>query len=78
MVNYKINSITTEDLLKYASQVNIQIAKPQAEKIANYLHGKNLDIFDDRTRSQVIKEVAKVAGPETARELNKLFIQFTS
>lgn len=78
MVNLKVNSITTNDLLKYAGQVNMKLTRPQAEKIATYLRGKNLDIFDDNTRSKIIREVAKICGPETARELNKLFIQFTS
>ncbi|MBS4209094.1 DUF2624 domain-containing protein [Bacillus sp. FJAT-50079] len=78
MVNLKVNSITAEDLLKYSGQFNIKVTRPQAEKIAAYLRGKNFDIFDDRTRSQIVREVAKIAGPETAKEINKLFLQFTS
>ncbi|MFK4997658.1 DUF2624 family protein [Bacillus sp. N9] len=35
-------------------------------------------MFNDRTRSQIVREVAKIAGPETAKEINKLFLQFTS
>lgn len=77
MVNFKVNMITSEELLKYAKQFNFDVSKDEAEKIATYLRGKNLDIFDDRTRSQIIREVAKISGPKTAKELNKLFIQFT-
>lgn len=69
--------ITSEELLKYARQFNFEVSKDEAEKIATYLRGKNLDIFDDRIRSQIIREVAKISGPKTAKELNKLFIQFT-
>ncbi|GIN55796.1 DUF2624 domain-containing protein [Lederbergia ruris] len=77
MVNFKVNMITSEELLKYAKQFNFEVSKDEAEKIATYLRGKNLDIFDDRIRSQIIREVAKISGPKTAKELNKLFIQFT-
>ncbi|WP_374706881.1 DUF2624 domain-containing protein [Bacillus sp. J14TS2] len=78
MVNLKVNMITAEELLKYAKQFNFEVSRDEAEKVAAYLRGKNLDIFDDRTRSQIIREIAKIAGPKTAKELNKLFIQFTS
>lgn len=78
MVNYKVNIITAEELMKYANQFQIKVTRGQAEKIASYLRGKNLDIFDDRVRSQIIREIAKITGPNTARELNKLFILFTS
>ncbi|MBS4194700.1 DUF2624 domain-containing protein [Lederbergia citri] len=77
MINMKINVITSEELLKYAKQYNINVSKAQAEKIAAFLRGKNFDIFNDRTRSQIIREVAKISGPNTAKEINKLFIQFT-
>ncbi|MBS4176317.1 DUF2624 domain-containing protein [Lederbergia citrea] len=77
MVNYKINVITTDELLKYARDFHIQVTRPQAEKIVAYLRGKNLDIFNDQVRTQIIREVAKIAGPDTAKDLNKLFLQLT-
>ncbi|HEY4551688.1 MAG TPA: DUF2624 domain-containing protein [Bacillaceae bacterium] len=77
MVNYKVNNITAEELLKYAGQFQIKLTKPQAEKLASYLRGKNHDIFDDRTRSSLVREVARIAGPDTAKALNALFLQFT-
>ncbi|MEK3890708.1 DUF2624 domain-containing protein [Bacillus sp. FSL K6-3431] len=78
MVNSKMNNITADELLKYAGEINMELARPQAEQIAKYLHGKHFDIFDDKTRAQIIKEIAKVSGPKTAKELNKLFIQHTA
>lgn len=77
MINMKVNVITADELLKYAGQYNINISRSQAEKVAAFLRGKNFDIFNDQTRSQIIREVAKIAGPKTAKEINKLFIQFT-
>ncbi|MEH7503643.1 DUF2624 domain-containing protein [Neobacillus drentensis] len=77
IINHKINTITAEELLKYADQFKISVTREQAGKIAEYLRGKNVNIFDDSQRAQLVKEIAKAAGPATAREVNKLFIQLT-
>lgn len=72
-----MKSITADELLRYADQFQIKLSKNQAEKIAQYLRGSSLNIFQDGERAQVIKDIAKIAGPETAKEINKLFISFT-
>ncbi len=77
IINHKISNITAAELLKYANQFNISITREQAKKIADYLRGKQINIFNPSERAVLIKEIAKVAGPETAKEVNKLFIQFT-
>jgi hypothetical protein len=77
VINHKINTITGDELFNYAEQFNIRVNRQQAYKIAQYLRGKNVNIFDDRERAVLIKEIAKTAGPEAAREVNKLFVQFT-
>jgi len=76
IINHKIGSITTDELLKYASQFQISITKAQAEKIAGYLRGKKVNIFHDSERTELIKQIAKITNPETAREVNKLFVNF--
>lgn len=77
IINHKVSTITADELLKYGDQFNITISKQQAEKIASYLRGKQINIFDDNERTKLIKALAKIAGPETAREVNRLFLQFT-
>ncbi|NMD71872.1 DUF2624 domain-containing protein [Bacillus sp. DNRA2] len=77
IINYKLKTITRDELLKYANQFNVNLSKNQAELIAQYLRSTTLNIFNDTERAQVIKEIAKIAGPETAKEINKLFITFT-
>lgn len=77
IINHKINTITGEELVKYANQFNISVSLQQAKKIAEYLRGKNINIFDTAQRAQLVKQIAKAAGPETAREVNKLLIQLT-
>lgn len=76
IINHKINTITTDELLKYAKQFNISVNRNQAQKIAEYLRGKQVNIFDSNERAILIKEIAKVTSAETAREVNKLFMQF--
>ncbi|WP_071460147.1 DUF2624 domain-containing protein [Bacillus massilinigeriensis] len=76
IINHKINTITADELLKYASQFDVKITKLQANKLAEYLRGKEVNIFDDQERSALVKQIALVAGPSTAKEVNKLFLQF--
>lgn len=77
IINYKIKSMTTEELLKYADGFKIKLSQNQAEKIAQYLRTTKLNVFQDSERAQVIKEIAKIAGPDTAKEINRLIITFT-
>lgn len=77
IINHKISSITTAELLKYANQFKISITHQHASQIADYLSGKNVNIFDNGERAKLVKEIAKIAGPDTAKEVNRLFLQFT-
>lgn len=76
VINQKVNNITGEELMKYGKQFNISISSDQAEKIAQYLRGRNVNIFNNEDRSKVIKEIAKIAGPKTAKKVNELFLLF--
>ncbi|MBU8879410.1 DUF2624 domain-containing protein [Bacillus sp. FJAT-29790] len=77
IINHKINNITTDELLKYGDQFQISITRQQAKKIVDYLRGKQVNIFNDSERTKIVKEIARIAGPETAREVNRLFTQLT-
>lgn len=72
MVNYKVNIITGAELFKYARQFNVKISREDAEKIADYVRGKQLDIFDDQARSKALKDIAKITSPLTAKEINQI------
>ena len=77
IINMKINGITGRELMKYGRQFDIHVTEKQAETIASFVRGKNMNIFNDRDRAKVIKEIAKVAGPETAKKVNRLFLDLT-
>ncbi len=77
IINMKINGITASELIKYGKQFDIHVTREQAEKIAAYVRGKNIDIFNNRYRAKVIKEIAIVAGADTAKKVNQLFLELT-
>lgn len=77
IINHKLSNITGAELLKYANQFQIAVSKTDADKIAQYLRGKKINIFNDSDRAKVIKEIAKIAGPDTAKQVNKLFLMFS-
>jgi hypothetical protein len=77
IINHKISTITADELLKYANQFQISITRSEAAKIAAYLRGTKVNIFSDAERAKLVKEIAKVSGVETAKEVNRLFLQFT-
>lgn len=77
IINHKVNTITTDELLKYADQFSISVNRTEARKVAEYLRGKQVNIFDRTQRTILIREIAKVTGPGTAKEVNKLFVKFT-
>lgn len=66
------------ELLKYADKFNVSITREESEQIAHFLRGKNFDLFNDQDRTKVLTEIAKITGPEKAREINKIFLHFTS
>ncbi|WP_141431543.1 DUF2624 domain-containing protein [Bacillus sp. 03113] len=76
IINHKISTATASEILKYADQFQISITKKEAEQIAGYLNGKQINIFNSSERSKLLKEIAKITSPETAREVNRLFLQF--
>ena len=77
IINHKISTITADELLKYANQFQISITRSEATQIAAYLRGTKVNIFSDVERAKLVKEIAKVSGVETAKEVNRLFLQFT-
>lgn len=75
VINHKINNITNDELLKYASQYNISLTSQQATSIVASVKGKNINIFNDKKRSKLVKDLARIIGPAKAKEINQLFLQ---
>lgn len=77
IVNKKLHNITPDELLSYSSQYNISLTGDQAKKISTLLQAKKVNVFNTSERIQLMKEVAKITGHETAKKVNQLFTEFT-
>ncbi len=75
-INQKLNTVNAEQLLKYASLYKLNISKKEAQHIAGMIKGKNINIFNDSERKNLLKKIARQVSPELAKELNHLFKQF--
>lgn len=78
IINHKINTISGEELLRYAKQFNISVTEQETNKVAEYLRSTKVNIFNNKDRTRLIKEIAKISGSKTAREVNQLFLLFTN
>ncbi|MFC7393327.1 DUF2624 family protein [Scopulibacillus cellulosilyticus] len=75
-VNQKINHITPQELLQLSQQYGFDLSRTQAEKISKLLRGKNIDIFNDRDRHQVLQNVSQNIDANLATEINRMFNEF--
>lgn len=76
IINHKINGITANELLKYAHQFQISISREEASQIANFVKGKRVNIFNERERTHLIGELAKITNDDTAKKVDKLLSSF--
>jgi len=76
IVNQKINNLSYKELLHYAKQHNVSITEDQAKKIVRLVRGKNINIFEDKERLKLLKEISTITSQETAQKVNKLFLEF--
>ncbi|HDR7792011.1 TPA: DUF2624 domain-containing protein [Bacillus luti] len=75
IVNKKLNHISTKELLKYSEEYEVPITAAQADQIVLLIKGKNINIYDNNERLELLKEIAKVTSPTTAQQVNTLFQQ---
>jgi TRAP-type C4-dicarboxylate transport system substrate-binding protein len=77
IVNKKLHNITAEELMKYSAEYSINLTNDQAKKVSALLQSKKVNVFNTSERIQLMKEVAKITGHETAKKVNELFLEFT-
>lgn len=74
-MNYKLNTITTKELLSLAKQYGISITEEEAKRIAQFLNGKRYNIFQQKEKELVIQKIEEICGVKTAKEVEKLLNQ---
>lgn len=77
IINKKLHNISPEELMNYSAQNNISLTTDQAKKVSALLQSKKVNVFNTSERIQLMKEVAKITGHETAKKVNQLFMEFT-
>lgn len=75
-INQKAQTITGEELLKYAKGLDIPLKKEEAEKVASRLRSRKADLFNERERANLLREIAAITNEQTAKKLNKLLTTF--
>jgi 5,10-methylene-tetrahydrofolate dehydrogenase/methenyl tetrahydrofolate cyclohydrolase len=63
--------------MKYGKQFGVSISKNEAKKIAAFLRGRNVDIFNPSARGRLLKEIEKLTSPTTAKAVSQVVTQFT-
>jgi hypothetical protein len=76
MVNYKINHITSSELISLASQYNVTLSSEQATQILQILRAQQIDIYNNTQRIQIMKKIEKVVGRSKAQQINQIFNSF--
>lgn len=76
LVNQKINTLSSEELVKLSKQYGLQISRPQAASITKLLKGKHIDIFNDQERHGILRTISKQTNPQLASQINQLFKNF--
>lgn len=76
LINQKAQTITGDELLKYAKGLDIPLKREEAEKIASRLRSRKVDLFDEYERANLLREIAAITNKQTAQKLNKLLTTF--
>lgn len=76
MVNYKINHLTSSELISLARQYNVVLTQEQATQILQILRAQQIDIFNNNQRMQLLKKIEKVVGRSKAQQINQIFNSF--
>ncbi|BCC25681.1 tRNA methyltransferase [Bacillus cereus] len=61
--------------MKYSKEYEVPITTAQADQIVVLMKGKNINIYDNDERLELLKQIAKVTSPATAQQVNTLFQQ---
>ncbi|MBF0706529.1 MULTISPECIES: DUF2624 family protein [Bacillales] len=76
LVNFKLNRITTEELLQLSNQYGITLSATDAKKIVQILKQENIDIANQTQRKRILMKISREVSPSVASRVNKLILSF--
>ncbi|GAE33421.1 DUF2624 family protein [Halalkalibacter akibai] len=77
LVNNKVNSLTTKDLLDLATQYNIQLTANQAEKVIAILRTEQIDVANQAQVHRIIHRLQTEVDPYVSSVIQQLLQQFS-
>lgn len=76
IANNKINNLTTDDLIRYASMYQIRLTRVQAEKVLKIFRRESIDIGNKKQRNYILNQIGKEVDVEIQKKVNYLLSQF--
>ncbi|MFT8362112.1 MAG: DUF2624 family protein [Sporolactobacillus sp.] len=73
LINQRLNQVTATELYDQARQMSIPLNQDQADRLAEHIHGRHLDLFREEDQAQLLALLTDELGEQTA---NDLFMQF--
>ncbi|MGA9289883.1 MAG: DUF2624 family protein [Anaerobacillus sp.] len=76
LVNFKLNRITTDELLQLSKQYSITLSEKDAKEIVQILKQENIDISNKTQRKRILMKISREVSPAVASRVNKLILSF--
>jgi ribosomal protein L22 len=76
LINNKVNSLTTKELLDLASQNNINLSFTQAKKVISILRSEKIDIANKTQVERMIQRLQTEVDPYVSSVIQQLLHQF--
>ncbi|MFS0780894.1 DUF2624 family protein [Bacillus sp. 1P06AnD] len=77
IINMKLNSIQSNELMGLAGQYGVSLTKQEADHVCLLLRGKNYNLFHTGQRNMVIQQIAGIIGQQRAEQIEQLFLSLT-
>ncbi|MFC0473496.1 DUF2624 family protein [Halalkalibacter kiskunsagensis] len=77
LINNKVNSLTTNELLDLANQYNIKISSAQAEKVISILRSEKIDVTNKAQIERLIQRLQTEVDPHVSSVVQQLLQQFS-
>ncbi|WP_235820396.1 DUF2624 family protein [Halalkalibacter krulwichiae] len=77
LVNNKVNSLTTKELLDLASQYNIPLTYQQAEKVITIIRSEQIDVANQAQVHRIIQRLQTEVDPHVSSVIQQLLSQFS-
>ncbi|MGV3487969.1 MAG: DUF2624 family protein [Tuberibacillus sp.] len=76
LVNQKMSRMTAGELEKLGGKYGLKISLQDAATVIRIIRSKNVDLFDEKARKSLLKEIARQTNPELTRNMEALFQRF--